>query len=367
MVKITGPFLIILLTAAFLFFAATNIQGGWLYLVDAFLWSGIILAFAIPFFQLRKLKFERTHAPVCFVDETIEVTVKITNQGWLATSFLNIQDLVPSHFLHPNTQIEWPEASGFLVSLAPKDSFTFTYQVRFPERGTFVFNTLSIGSFGPLGLVGVYRKHACLSFIQAKPLAPSQSQNESLSAQVEAAQKHQKHAEHALNISHFRDYQSGDNPRFIHWKNSAKTQQLIVTQHRDDPKMHIGIWVDTTLFQPDFEQALKHTGQLLKPFLSQNLKVQGFAQQAKAQIWKDKGLNPPGRARTDLRSWNDAAHWLAQLEADSDLPLVDTLKRHRFEQVDILYIATGNADTRQQLKHLNKELSHQIGTELVVI
>ena len=75
-----------------LFLAATNIQGGWLYIIDSLLVSLMIFSFITPINQARKLKFSRNFNKSVYEGDNVDVTLEIGNDSKRIISFIEIRD-----------------------------------------------------------------------------------------------------------------------------------------------------------------------------------------------------------------------------------------------------------------------------------
>ena len=75
-----------------LFLAATNIQAGWLYVMDSFLLSLLIFSLFISISQTNKLTFTRNFPKAIYEGDEVEVQVDIFNTSKRLISFFEIQE-----------------------------------------------------------------------------------------------------------------------------------------------------------------------------------------------------------------------------------------------------------------------------------
>lgn len=347
MIRITGPLLIILITAVFLFLAATNIQGGWLYLVDALLWTVVLLAILFPLAQLRRLSISRRFPGLPLVGVPLQVVVDLQTESRLPLMFINIEDLGP-RALRSGQQIPLKEdAKRFLTVLKKSDSQSFSYAFIPPIAGVYVFDQLQTGSFGPLGLMGIYRKHKQRSACIVRPQQPDHVLQIFSAEQEQSLQKARQRAVHNQDISHFREYQSGDSRRMIHWKNSAKSQRLIVAEAREEPYQAVEIWVDTAagVDLQVFAQMMSTAEAVCHALVGHQMSLDCRAQTASAEIWRDWGLPAPQRHLTDVRSWDELSTWLASLHPDASEKLSETAAALNLAQPQIGVVIAASLET----------------------
>jgi uncharacterized protein (DUF58 family) len=329
-IRFTLPILVIALTASFLFLAAINIQGGWLYLVDAFLWSLVLIAAVVPFLQLRTLNAQRRLPGEIYTHQNIPLTLEVSHQGRWPTSFLSIQDCPPQRLFRPAETLVLPEnAKGFVVSLRANETFSYTYPLSVPEAGVYCFEAIESGSFGPLGLIGIYRRKTVRTALVVRPTQPEGTLQQLLRQGEEAHEVLQQERQQMdmLNVSHFRNYQPGDNRRMIHWKNTARRNQLTVAESRSEPLRKIHLVMDTTQHQTPALIAQSQTlaAVLIRDYLHQDYTLQCSAQPPASGTWEKAVGWAPTRIMPLVGSWSEASFWLATLEADSEQSLENWL------------------------------------------
>lgn len=330
MLKLTGPMVILLLTAVFLFFAATNIQVGWVYLVDALLWSVVAMAFVLPFLQLRRLQIKRRFPPAPYAGQTMEVEIEVINPGRWPLAFINLEDLAPRSLRGGKLSYsEGEPAKGFIVTLTQGQSYKYSYRLTPDTDGVYVFPGVRTGSFGPLGLLGLYWTQKLASATVLRPLPPETAISLMSDEQQLALMHARRRSHHSEDISHFREYQPGDNKRSIHWKNTAKRQKLVVAEAREEPFQQALLLVDTWQGQDQarFHQLVRQAEAVCHSLLDQQMELICFAQNATPANWDGLHLPVPERSLHNVREWEMASYWLATLEPDSPETLEQALAR----------------------------------------
>lgn len=340
MIRITAPLLILFITAVFLFLAATNIQGGWLYLVDALLWSVVAMSFILPLLQLRRMRIRRNFPPVVYAEQNTSVEIEVEAPGRLPLAFVNLEDQAAEHL--PSGQTLPPHGQkGFITSLRAGQSTRYRYHFCPPQAGLYRFKTLRTGSFGPLGLMGIYWNQPLLQGLVVRPVQPTQSLKLFSDEQQAAMQQARQQVQHNQDISHFREYQPGDSKRSIHWKNTAKRQKLIVSEAREEPFQQISLLFDTHTEQnPEIFQRMQQSAiQVCHALLEQNMEIHCFAPAADPQFWQKMQLSPPQRQVRAARNWDDLSYWLGALATDAPETLEEALRSSGFQAQVIILIA----------------------------
>ncbi|PKL74823.1 MAG: hypothetical protein CVV27_18535 [Candidatus Melainabacteria bacterium HGW-Melainabacteria-1] len=352
MIKITGPMMILFLTAVFLFFAATNVQVGWVYLVDALLWSVVVMAFVLPFVQLRRLQIKRHFPAAPYAGQPLQVDIELSHTRRWPLAFVNLEDLPPQPWRGGPVEIV-PE-KGFVLSLSRGESYRYSYHFVPQTDGVYVFPGLRAGSFGPLGLIGLYWKQKNASAVVVRPLPPAQVMK-LMSDEQQVALMHARQRSHfSEDISHFREYQPGDNKRSIHWKNTAKRQKLIVAEAREEPFQQALLLVDVCQDQDQavFHQLARQAERVCHALLENQMELSCFAQTADQAVWQSLGLPTPERSLQNVRHWDKASYWLATLEPDAPEQLEEALSRQGIsagEQLVVLVSARPSPDLLRRL------------------
>ncbi|MGE3725850.1 MAG: DUF58 domain-containing protein [Candidatus Sericytochromatia bacterium] len=324
--KITSPLVVIFITAVFLFLAATNIQGGWLYVLDALLWSAVLLAFVVPFLQLRRLTVRRQLPDAPLVGVTQTLTLSLENGSRLPVMFLNLEEL-PVFSLRQNQALTLNTDKHFSVWTAAGQKTEFYTRFRPEVAGVYVFKGFQIGSFGPLGLMGVYWKQRSPAAWVVYPVPPESGLNilpEGLIQQVQQARRRSHLSE---DISHFREYQTGDSRNAIHWKNTARQARLIVAEAREEPFQQAQVIFDTakTTDLKAFDALLRTTEAVCQGLLAQQMEVACWAPNADPEFWRPYQIAAPLRQQAGVRQWEGLQYWLATLAPDALLSLEESL------------------------------------------
>ncbi len=216
------------------YFVASQTQVGWLYLFDALIWSVLLLSIVIPWYTLRSLTVERevllprggaAHLPLegPLEDDVIDIRFSITPRGRFSRYFVRLSGERP--FERPEQRVE----SFFLFRLPPRRATTFTSSAECYRRGYYPAADITLSAGFPLGL---FRKRRVFSLplrltvypryfpLNGPPFAVESWEEEGQAVKTDAAS----------DFYGSREYRPGDPLRYIHWRNTARTGQLMLKE-----------------------------------------------------------------------------------------------------------------------------------------
>jgi len=179
----------------------------------------------------RRLKSDRI-----FCGEETELSIEITNAKPLPLPWLWISDRFPQNLslvtgkLATTTVGEDEETVSFLydlMSIRWYERLQRTYRIRGNKRGAYEFGPASLISGDLFGLHQKFERlektDRLLVYPKVVPVTALGLPFERPGGEVKATRKI---IEDPLRMSTVREYVPGDNPRHIHWKNSARTGTL---------------------------------------------------------------------------------------------------------------------------------------------
>ena len=212
-------------------------QIGWLYLFDAMIWSVIAVSFIVPWLSVRKLRVTR-HVRLSHSngrvqdmaspkeDDDVEVRLEVHNAGRLARYFVKVAEECP---------LDAPGSEArrfFLPSVGAKASAAFTYSAACYKRGVYTEATAVVESAAPFGLF-VRKRRFTLPFNVT--VYPAYHDIDTVPASRETLAEHGVRARSSAATDYYgsREYRAGDPLRHIHWRNSARSTQLVVKQFEE--------------------------------------------------------------------------------------------------------------------------------------
>ncbi len=252
-------------------FAAINTGNNLLYLVLGLLLSLIIVSGILSEWSLRGIVLQRRLPPRAEAGRTFLVEVTLQNAKARRHAYsVEVEDLTSTGGVGKRC---------YFLKVSPGGSQSAVYRCVLPNRGLHRYRGFRVSTRFPFGLfdksrevdvsgeILVYPARAPAPFI-APPPAPG--------AGDEPSSRRGAGTEfHAL-----REFGSGDDPRAVHWKTSARADRLLVRQHVEDARRGVRVHLDNVL-PPDggdagreaLERAVSVTASLCADLVRRGLRV----------------------------------------------------------------------------------------------
>jgi uncharacterized protein (DUF58 family) len=324
---VSGAFLpllvILVLVAAFLRgdFALTLI-----YLVVGALAAGLWWSRRAAAQVRAKRRFPK-HA---FLGETVNVDLRVENQGWLPVPWLELREALPVALVGPNH-------FQSVIHLRPRGAAKFEYAVEARKRGYYPIGPLTLTSGDILGLsealllqspaeaLVVYPKIIPLPSLQI----PSQSPQGSLRHRMPLF-------EDPTRVFGKRGYASGDSLRRIDWKSSAASGQLQVKLF--EPSIALETFIVLNLNSDDYYYRSRIDASELAIVIAASIanwivekkQVVGMLVNGHDPLSTERGIPsmPPRKGKSHLMRLLET---LARVEVTPDAALVPLLERQRYQ------------------------------------
>jgi uncharacterized protein (DUF58 family) len=172
----------------------------------------------------------RVHGPV-FAGTPAAVLLEVSNPGRRPVPGVHLEDRGAAHAVH------W-----FLPALAPGDSLRCRDDVTLPARGRYAWGEFTASSAYPFGLL---RRSEALAPAEEVIVLPRLGQLHrgrfrqylrlaGLSREW-ARREARRHLSAQSEFHGLRAFRSGDSPRWIHWRTSARCGELMVREFEDVP------------------------------------------------------------------------------------------------------------------------------------
>ena len=230
--------------------AALNTGNNGLYLVLA----GMLAAMVVSGFLSRR----NVRAVRCEIDTVGEVVA--TRPSWLKVRLENRYRTATAQalfFLHESLPGPlWVEPLG------PGEKREIVVEGVFPRRGVYREADAGILSRFPLGLFRKYRRAKLSREIVVYPLSESSSVPEIPPDDARSGRPHPRARGGGSDIRTLRDFSPGDDPRDLHWKQSARMRRWIVREREAERDRVLFLAVDNALSANDpaalerFERAI---------------------------------------------------------------------------------------------------------------
>jgi uncharacterized protein (DUF58 family) len=204
------------------------------------------------FTMLKGLKVSRDMPPRMMAGETLSVTLTLTNpKSWLSAWLMAVRDSVT----HRSGSIV-PEV--LFVRVPGGRERRGHYQLRLDERGRYLLGPVNIASRFPLGLVErglrLEAPGELLIYPRIGRLHPEWRRLLQHSAELVS---HVRPQSGPFNdeLHRLREYRAGDDPRRIHWRTSARMNELMVCDYQESRDRDLVLIVDAwTPHRPTADQ-----------------------------------------------------------------------------------------------------------------
>jgi uncharacterized protein (DUF58 family) len=252
-----------LLTFLSLFFfgAATNTMTGWLYVISGISFALLAIAAILPGRSLKSLDIHRRSLEPVSVGNPLAVELEIYNRSEQPKTLLQVYDQLPSTLGKSATAIE---------TLAPGSTYHWVYYLPTEQRGVYHWDQVQLRTAAPLGLFWCRRsrtaKATAIVYPTILPLTTCPLVDQmgwEQNQQVLDRSQFQMATEGVTRT--LRPYRYGDPTRLIHWRSSARYNQLRVRELEvatGGQEIIIGLDSGNSWQSDHFEQAVIAAGSL---------------------------------------------------------------------------------------------------------
>jgi uncharacterized protein (DUF58 family) len=244
----------LLIAALLLYFFANQTQVGWLYVMSALLAGSACAAWLLNRGMLKRLSGERT-IDVAEIHEGESLSIRLKLRSARRTGAAQIHTVEHCPLADPTSDAAAVEV--FIPLLPARGSVEFAYTVDAYRRGLHTFPPLALSTRAPFGFAQtrsiidvptraliypeVHKLHR-LSLLDRQPAAEQLRPRPGFGAEVIGV----------------RPFRTGDSPRHIHWRSTARTGQLISKEFADESHPSLTIVLDLQA-HPYAKGRTKHT------------------------------------------------------------------------------------------------------------
>ncbi|MGD9856472.1 MAG: DUF58 domain-containing protein [Planctomycetaceae bacterium] len=230
----------------FVLFCGSSVgRSNTLLLVFALMAGPFIMNGWITFSMLKRLSVRRTIPQRVMAGEPFSVELELTNPKWWLNAWLmNVRDKVGN-----GREELQPEV--LFTRIPRRGRETGRYQLRLSQRGRYSFGRIQINTRFPLGLVerGLVLKNPAEILVYPRIGRFTSSWRRQLQTATQlVSQAHPRGGSYDDDFHRIREYRPGDDPRAIHWRTSARRDELMVREFRESRDRHLILLLD--LFLP---------------------------------------------------------------------------------------------------------------------
>jgi uncharacterized protein (DUF58 family) len=197
----------------------------------------LVVSFVWTWINIRTIRLTRTtRARRAQVGRTMEERFAVVNTSILPKLWLEVRDYsdLPGHL-----------ASHVVKGMRPKGRYEWRVNTLCARRGRFTLGPLTLTSGDPFGLFQMQRQLTPTSHLVVYPMAVDIDRFALPIGILPGGEALRRRTHHVTaNASGVRDYAPGDSFNRIHWKSTARRDQLIVKEFELDPLADIWIVPD---------------------------------------------------------------------------------------------------------------------------
>jgi uncharacterized protein (DUF58 family) len=223
-----GGFVFITITILF-GVAAINTGTNLLYLILAMLLSLIVVSGMLSEVNVKGLRISRRMPPYVFAGEEVRIAIVLTNPRRYVPSFAIEVRESAGPFAEGGGRGEGPLVAVF--RLDPGERRPLFYAATLPRRGVFALDGFVLATRFPFGFFTKFARADLPAELVVFP-TPRELAKEAVRALGRADDRPRPKPFHNApdEFRATREYRSGDNPRFIHWRSSARRRRLVVKE-----------------------------------------------------------------------------------------------------------------------------------------
>lgn len=199
----------------------------------------------IAFTMLKRTHAKRFLPHRVLAGEMVSIEIEVANHKWFLSSWLlAARDQVT----HARDRFQ---AATLFVRIPTGQSRRGRYFVRFSHRGEYSFGPLELTTHFPLGLVErglLFQDFAKLIVHPRIGRMTSRWRSDLWNATELTEQRRMRAGLHDDELHRIREYRSGDNPKAIHWRTTARRGELMVREFQQTRDRDLILLVE--LWQP---------------------------------------------------------------------------------------------------------------------
>ena len=219
---------------------ALNTKVNFLVLIFGMMLSAAVLSIGLSRLAMRRLRFERIVPPGVHPGEPFTVELRATNaKRWVSSYGVVIRDDLPEG-------IAAERPGGVLVQLRAGETAPVFYTAVGLRRGVYPLSAVTVSTRFPFGFFHQERQRPLAGELVVYPRLGAVAASLLGRAQALTQTRHQTHsAPGQEEFRNLREYRPGDNPRWIHWKSSAKLGQPLVKEYESIASERALLLLDT--------------------------------------------------------------------------------------------------------------------------
>lgn len=235
-----------------------------LMLVFSIMAGPFILNGWITFTLLKRNRVSRQLPERAMVGEVIPVELTLQNRKfWFSSWLMVVRDRLrqESQLSDPRGETEALEPAVLFASVRPRNSRSACYELQLNHRGRYLFGPLEVSTRFPIGLVERGFIEPAEGELIVHPrvgrMTPRWRRESQLASEM-MLQRSSRAGTFDDEFHHLREFRPGDSQRSIHWRTSARLNELMVRefeQNRDRSLlMLVELWLPDDPQPRDFDR-----------------------------------------------------------------------------------------------------------------
>lgn len=243
-IRLTKVGLWFLIFLAILVVAAANTGNNGIYLVLAAMMGAILVAHLVGAWNVRGLQIAAHKHDEVFAQRATHLDIRLSHRGRFLPRWMLLVTVEPDDVRTPL----------FVPALAAQATIDDRLEVLMSRRGRRKIKNIHVTSLFPVGFFAKGRRYEVDLDVLVYPelLAPTAPPAEQSSKRGEEDSRRPGWGHEMLGL---RAYRSGDDPRSIHWKQSARTGDLIFKERETEENRELLIVLDNAVGELDEEGA----------------------------------------------------------------------------------------------------------------
>ncbi len=233
---------VIFLVMMFTFFIGAMMgQSNMLILIFSMMVGAFVVNGFVSYNMLKRIQITRKLPHHIMVGSPISIAVTIRNNKWLFPSFLmGVKDSIKN-------RTELISGNVLFMHIPQRDERTTHYQLCPMRRGKYTFGPTQIFTRFPLGFVErgliIDSPQEMIVYPRLGTLASNWKRTLRSSTHLTQLNKFRS-GNMDDEFHHIREYRSGDDPRTIHWKTTARRNELMVREFRENRDRDLYLFLD---------------------------------------------------------------------------------------------------------------------------
>lgn len=228
--------------ALFLVLVAVLLNSGTLFYMSTAIIATIAASRLQAWLSVKALKFERHVPERAYVGETVTVDISVWSDRRIKRPLILISDNIPTRMALQGRTPSLPVAPAFDIPVSTQ------YQFKPMRRGRFRWSLLTVMGTDALGLVTMTRNYQLppAELLVLPTPIPLDVTIPSASGWGAAETQEGLARGPGIEPRGLREYVLGDSMRYVHWRSTAKTGQLLVKEFDTGSYATIGIVIQQT-------------------------------------------------------------------------------------------------------------------------